>query len=333
MKIGVLTAALQELTPREVRDNDPDRAIEEWVGVRARARRRLHPALGRAAPDEGRRAAPRPCSTRWPTRSTSRKPFDKDRAKRVKAALEGARRSASRTSATSTTCCTTTRRIRRKKHDFMKRAMDAAVLLGVDAVCGFVGRNQEHSMDQNLVDFERELRPAAEVREGARAHLPRRAVPDAGLDHEGQLAQQHRLHARDLDRAAPHLREARRGRPVPHPLRPVARDPDGPGHALALPVPEGRGLQLPDRRLPREGPGDRRQGRLGLGLRRPDRRARRLEERQALAEARPTRSTPGRSRWCSASTSCPARRSTTRSPTCRTARWTGSTTSSRRASC
>ena len=31
MKVGVLTAALQELTPREVRDADPDRAIEEWV--------------------------------------------------------------------------------------------------------------------------------------------------------------------------------------------------------------------------------------------------------------------------------------------------------------
>src|ERR1041384_8631661 len=31
MKIGVLTAALQELTPREIRDPDPDRAIEDWV--------------------------------------------------------------------------------------------------------------------------------------------------------------------------------------------------------------------------------------------------------------------------------------------------------------
>ena len=30
---------------------------------------------------------------------------------------------------------------------------DAAVLLGVDAVCGFVGRNQSLSMDQNLEDF------------------------------------------------------------------------------------------------------------------------------------------------------------------------------------
>ena len=31
MKVGILTAALQELTPREVRDADPDRAIEDWV--------------------------------------------------------------------------------------------------------------------------------------------------------------------------------------------------------------------------------------------------------------------------------------------------------------
>ena len=28
------------------------------------------------------------------------------------------------------------------------------MLLGVNAVCGFVGRNQQHSMDENLVDFE-----------------------------------------------------------------------------------------------------------------------------------------------------------------------------------
>ena len=31
MKVGVLTAALQELTPRKVRDPDPDKAIEEWL--------------------------------------------------------------------------------------------------------------------------------------------------------------------------------------------------------------------------------------------------------------------------------------------------------------
>jgi hypothetical protein len=43
--------------------------------------------------------------------------------------------------------------IRAKKSDFMKRVMDAAVLLGVDAVCGFVGRDQTRSMDQNLDEF------------------------------------------------------------------------------------------------------------------------------------------------------------------------------------
>jgi sugar phosphate isomerase/epimerase len=31
MKVGVLSAALQELTPRERRDTDPDLAIEEWL--------------------------------------------------------------------------------------------------------------------------------------------------------------------------------------------------------------------------------------------------------------------------------------------------------------
>ena len=31
MKIGVLTAAFQELTPRNLRDADPDRAIEDWI--------------------------------------------------------------------------------------------------------------------------------------------------------------------------------------------------------------------------------------------------------------------------------------------------------------
>src|ERR1700716_2953482 len=31
MKIGILTAALQELTPRQIRDADPDRAIEDWI--------------------------------------------------------------------------------------------------------------------------------------------------------------------------------------------------------------------------------------------------------------------------------------------------------------
>ena len=78
----------------------------------------------------------------------------------------------------------------------MLRVFDAAALLGVDAVCGFVGRNQQRSMDQNLLDFEEQFVPLLEGGEGARPDLPRRAVPDAGLDDGRQLAQQHRLHAR-----------------------------------------------------------------------------------------------------------------------------------------
>jgi hypothetical protein len=45
----------------------------------------------------------------------------------------------------------------------MRRVFDAAALLGVDAVCGFVGRNQAHSMDQNLGDFETQFVPLLEA--------------------------------------------------------------------------------------------------------------------------------------------------------------------------
>jgi len=31
MRLSILTAALQELTPRDRRDADPDLAIEEWL--------------------------------------------------------------------------------------------------------------------------------------------------------------------------------------------------------------------------------------------------------------------------------------------------------------
>ena len=49
--------------------------------------------------------------------------------------------------------------IRQKKHDFMIMAMDAAVLLGVEAVCGFVGRDQSKSMEENLIEFEQSFVP------------------------------------------------------------------------------------------------------------------------------------------------------------------------------
>jgi hypothetical protein len=49
--------------------------------------------------------------------------------------------------------------LRRQKHEFMMRVFDAAVLLGTNAVCGFVGRNPELEMDANLEMFETEFIP------------------------------------------------------------------------------------------------------------------------------------------------------------------------------
>src|SRR5881394_106140 len=87
MKIGVLTAALQELTPREVRDKDPDRAIEEWLDFGRELEvdciqlsAALHPSEADVPPE----------AMLDPVANTLdlRKPFDKTRAKRIEAALK-----------------------------------------------------------------------------------------------------------------------------------------------------------------------------------------------------------------------------------------------------
>jgi sugar phosphate isomerase/epimerase len=157
MKVGVLTAALQELTPREVRDPDPDRAIEEWVGFAKdlgasyiQLSAALHPSESDVPPE----------AMLDPVANTLdlRKPFDKDRAKRVQKSLEGSGIGISEVGYFDNMLHDDAS-IRKKKHDFMLRAFEAAQLLGVDAVCGFVGRNQKHSMDQNLLDFEEQFIP------------------------------------------------------------------------------------------------------------------------------------------------------------------------------
>ena len=89
MKVGILTAAIQELTPREVRDNDPDRAIAEWI---AYARElgadliQLSSALHPTETDVPPEAMLDPVANTLDLR----KPFDKDRAKRVHAAMASA---------------------------------------------------------------------------------------------------------------------------------------------------------------------------------------------------------------------------------------------------
>ncbi len=151
MKIGVLTAALQELTPRSVRDEDPDRAVEEWAAFAREVgadymqlSAALHPSESDVPPE----------AMLDPVANTLdlRKPFDETRAARVKRALATEKVGLSDIGYFDNMLHEDAI-LRKKKHDFMKRVVDAASLLGLDAVCGFVGRNQSLSMDQNLVDF------------------------------------------------------------------------------------------------------------------------------------------------------------------------------------
>jgi sugar phosphate isomerase/epimerase len=160
MKVGILTAAIQELTPREVRDGDPDRAIEEWVAFarelgadNIQLSAALHPSETDVPPE----------AMLDPVANTLdlRRPFDKARARRVRQALEAHRIGISDVGYFDN-MLHHDRAVRQKKYEFMRRAFEAAALLGVDAVCGFVGRNAQLSMDQNLLDFEESFIPLLE---------------------------------------------------------------------------------------------------------------------------------------------------------------------------
>ena len=152
MKVGVLTAALQELTPRAKRDPDPDLAVEEWAAFAREVGAdymQLSSALHPSVADVPEEAMLDPVANTLDLR----KPFDKDRAKRVQQALDTHRVGLSDLGYFDDMLHEDPV-IRKKKHDFMRRIFEAASLLGVDAVCGFVGRNQSHSMEENLTDFE-----------------------------------------------------------------------------------------------------------------------------------------------------------------------------------
>lgn len=152
MKVGILTAAVQELTPRDVRDADPDRAIEEWVAFarelgadNIQLSAALHPTETDVPPE----------AMLDPVANTLdlRQPFNEGRARRVQSALSAHKIGISDVGYFDNLLHHDAA-VRQKKYDFMRRVFEAAALLGVNAVCGFVGRNQQRSMDQNLVDFE-----------------------------------------------------------------------------------------------------------------------------------------------------------------------------------
>ena len=157
MKVGVLTAALQELTPRDVRDPDPDRAIEEWLDF-ARELGAEYIQLSAALHPTETDVPPEAMLDPVANTLDLRQPFDKSRAARVQSALKSTGVGLSDLGYFDNMLHHDPA-IRRKKHDFMMRVFDTAALLGVNAVCGFVGRNQQRSMDQNLVDFEEQFVP------------------------------------------------------------------------------------------------------------------------------------------------------------------------------
>jgi sugar phosphate isomerase/epimerase len=152
MRIGVLTAALQELTPREVRRRDPDRAVEDWIrygqeiGVH---RLQLSSALPEELADVPAEAMLDPVADHLDVR----RPLDGARVRRIQSALAAAEMSFSDLSYFDN-MLVHDEAARRIKHDWMVKIMDAAVALGVEAVCGFVGRNVQLDMDQNLEAFE-----------------------------------------------------------------------------------------------------------------------------------------------------------------------------------
>ncbi|HEY6515773.1 MAG TPA: TIM barrel protein [Steroidobacteraceae bacterium] len=152
MKLSILTAALQELTPRERREADPDLAIEEWLAFAAEI----------GAPNIELSCALHPTQSDVPAAALLdpvantldlRKPFTAARAKRVENAM--------RTSSVGLSelgyfdnMLAADDAARKVKHELMLRVFDAAVLLQCDAVAGFVGRNPKIGMDANLDMFE-----------------------------------------------------------------------------------------------------------------------------------------------------------------------------------
>ncbi len=152
MKLSVLTAALQELTPRERRDADPDLAIEEWLefarvigAPNIQLSAALHPTLS----DVPAAAMLDPVANTLDLRS----PFDASRASRVLKAMRASSVGLSDLGYFDN-MLTDDASARARKHEFMLRVFDAAVLLGTNAVCGFVGRNVKLQMDENLAMFE-----------------------------------------------------------------------------------------------------------------------------------------------------------------------------------
>ena len=157
MRVGVLSAALQELTPRDRRDADPDLAIEEWLAFAKELGAEVLQISTAFHPSE---ADVPPEAMLDPVANTLdlRQPFSRERARRVEAAVKSTGVPVSDV-AYFDNLLHHDPAVRGRKQDFLLKLFDAAVMLGVNAVCGFIGRNQQHSLDENLSDFEEHFVP------------------------------------------------------------------------------------------------------------------------------------------------------------------------------
>ena len=332
MPVGILTAALQELTPREIRDADPDRAIEDWL-VFARElgadiiqlSAALHPSVADVPPE----------AMLDPVANTLdlREPFDAERARRVLGRLRSAgvrlsdlgyfdnmlhddaaiRRAEARVHAARLRCGGAAGRHRGLR---VRRPQPAA----------------QHGPEPRRLRGRCSSRCCKEAKaRGLTYRVEQCPMPGwtTGDNFHNNIA-----YAPGTWIALHRICER-------HGVGDQFRIHYDPSHAILMGQDSRSIFQyLRDAGYPFliggfhvKGQVIDAQGRVGLGLRRPDDRARRLDRRRAVAASRPIRRTPGRSRPCSPSTSCRAPLGTIRSPTCRTALWTGSITSSRHASC
>lgn len=157
MKLSLLTAALQELTPRAVRDADPDAAVEDWLKF----------ASELDVPYVQLSAAVHPSQADVPTEALLdpvantldlREPMNSRRADRILAAMRDTGVGLSDL-AYFDNLLIADDGLRARKHEFMLCVFDAATLLGTNAVCGFVGRHFGLEMDGNLELFEQTFIP------------------------------------------------------------------------------------------------------------------------------------------------------------------------------
>ena len=150
MKLSILTAALQELTPREKREADPDLAIEEWLAFAAEI----------GAPNIELSCALHPTQSDVPAAALLdpvantldlRKPFTAARAARVESAMRTTRVGMSEVGYFDNMLAADDG-ARKVKHDLMLRVFDAAVLLHEVCVHHIMpnGRIQPHVLTEGV---------------------------------------------------------------------------------------------------------------------------------------------------------------------------------------